>query len=54
MRQLDLRPDAEQQAGNRKQKPCHVPSVKSVIHKLVLIDTLHAVFIQRNAPPLLE
>src|ERR1700683_2464890 len=35
VRQLDLRPDAEEQSGDGEQKPRHIQTVKSVIHKLI-------------------
>jgi hypothetical protein len=35
VRQFHLRPDADEQSGNREQKPRHIQTVKSVIHKLV-------------------
>jgi len=49
--QLDLRPDAEEQSGNREQK---IQWIKTVKHKLVSMDSASAVFIQRNVPFLLE
>jgi hypothetical protein len=48
--QLDLRPDAEEQSGNREYQPQWIKEK----HKLLSVDSAFAVFIQRNAPSLLE